>query len=71
MRPHALQRLRRAAGLTQAQVAAAVGVDRVAVARWETGITTPRPAHAAAALAFIRAHARRRSGELAKLANGL
>ncbi|MGW6865879.1 helix-turn-helix domain-containing protein [Streptomyces sp. NPDC054901] len=34
-------RLRRAAGLTQAQVAAAIGVGRVQVARWETGFAEP------------------------------
>ncbi|MCY0954146.1 helix-turn-helix domain-containing protein [Streptomyces sp. H27-S2] len=34
--------LRRAAGLTQAQVAAALGVGRVQVARWETGFNEPR-----------------------------
>ncbi|MEV7560909.1 helix-turn-helix transcriptional regulator [Streptomyces sp. NPDC089795] len=34
--------LRRAAGLTQRQVAAAVGVGRVQVARWETGVAEPR-----------------------------
>ncbi|GAA3261167.1 helix-turn-helix transcriptional regulator [Streptomyces lavendulae] len=34
--------LRRAAGLTQQQVASAVGVGRVQVARWETGAAEPR-----------------------------
>ncbi|WP_331726289.1 helix-turn-helix domain-containing protein [Streptomyces sp. NBC_01276] len=34
--------LRRAAGLTQQQVATAVGVGRVQVARWETGVAEPR-----------------------------
>ncbi|MFD9619688.1 helix-turn-helix transcriptional regulator [Streptomyces virginiae] len=34
--------LRRAAGLTQQQVALAVGVGRVQVARWETGTAEPR-----------------------------
>ncbi|WP_374325389.1 helix-turn-helix domain-containing protein [Streptomyces sp. AP-93] len=33
--------LRRAAGLTQAQVAAALGVGRVQVARWETDRAEP------------------------------
>src|SRR3989442_4287087 len=66
---HTLKRLRRAAGLTQAQVAAAVGVDRVAVARWEAGVTAARAAHYEAAVAFIRAQARRPAGELARLAN--
>ncbi|MFZ3475787.1 helix-turn-helix transcriptional regulator [Streptomyces sp. 4.24] len=34
--------LRRAAGLTQDQVAQALGVGRVQVARWETGVNEPR-----------------------------
>ncbi|WP_324289638.1 helix-turn-helix transcriptional regulator [Streptomyces sp. H27-G5] len=34
--------LRRAAGLTQAQVATAVGVGRVQVARWEAGYAEPK-----------------------------
>lgn len=33
--------LRRAAGLTQLQVADALGVGRVQVARWETGFAEP------------------------------
>ncbi|MGW4506860.1 helix-turn-helix transcriptional regulator [Streptomyces sp. NPDC004436] len=35
------QQLRLAAGLTQAEVAAAIGVQRLAVARWEAGATQP------------------------------
>ncbi|MGI5451414.1 helix-turn-helix domain-containing protein [Streptomyces sp. CA-243310] len=34
--------LRRAAGLTQADVATTLGVGRVQVARWETGTNEPR-----------------------------
>ncbi|WP_419248111.1 helix-turn-helix domain-containing protein [Streptomyces virginiae] len=34
-------RLRRAAGFTQAEVADALGVGRVQVARWETGFAEP------------------------------
>ncbi|WP_251065316.1 helix-turn-helix transcriptional regulator [Streptomyces sp. ISL-44] len=39
--PRVRQQLRIAAGLTQAEVANAVGVQRVAVARWEAGLTQP------------------------------
>ncbi|MFD3781600.1 helix-turn-helix transcriptional regulator [Streptomyces sp. NPDC058612] len=35
------QQLRLAAGLTQAEVAEAIGVKRLAVARWEAGVTQP------------------------------
>lgn len=38
-------RLRRAGGLTQSEVAAAIGVHRVQVARWESGKAEPRPPH--------------------------
>lgn len=36
-------RLREAAGLSRAQVAAAVGVGRTTIANWETGVSTPTP----------------------------
>ncbi|MFK0223285.1 helix-turn-helix transcriptional regulator [Streptomyces vinaceus] len=39
--PQVRQQLRLAAGLTQAEVADAIGVQRVAVARWEAGLTQP------------------------------
>nr|AAS45815.1 SLV.32 [Streptomyces lavendulae] len=39
--PEMRGRLRRAAGFTQAQVAQALGVGRVQVARWETGYADP------------------------------
>ncbi|MEU6680940.1 helix-turn-helix transcriptional regulator [Streptomyces sp. NPDC046925] len=39
--PSVRQQLRIAAGLTQAEVADAIGVQRVAVARWEAGLTKP------------------------------
>ncbi|MFD3680589.1 helix-turn-helix domain-containing protein [Streptomyces sp. NPDC058613] len=35
------RQLRLAAGLTQAEVAGAIGVKRLAVARWEAGATQP------------------------------
>lgn len=38
-------RLRKAASLTQGEVARALGVHRVAVARWETGAHEPRNPH--------------------------
>ncbi|MFC7265843.1 helix-turn-helix domain-containing protein [Streptomyces lutosisoli] len=40
--PHELRRLRKAKSLTQADVAARVGVTRETVRSWETGRTTPR-----------------------------
>ncbi|MFF5101856.1 helix-turn-helix domain-containing protein [Streptomyces sp. NPDC000134] len=40
--PRARRRLREAASLTQAQLAARVGVSRETVRAWETGRTTPR-----------------------------
>ncbi|MCX5207577.1 helix-turn-helix domain-containing protein [Streptomyces sp. NBC_00237] len=39
--PQVRQQLRLAAGLTQAEVAEAIGVKRLAVARWEAGATQP------------------------------
>ena len=44
MTPIGLKRIRRALGLTQEALAKAVGVDRVTVARWETGVhAIPEP----------------------------
>ncbi|MFJ2565799.1 helix-turn-helix domain-containing protein [Streptomyces sp. NPDC087568] len=40
--PYVRARLRLAAGLTQKDVADAVGVKRLAVVRWELGKSTPR-----------------------------
>ncbi|WP_236246848.1 MULTISPECIES: helix-turn-helix transcriptional regulator [unclassified Streptomyces] len=39
--PRVRQQLRLAGGLTQAEVAEVIGVKRVAVARWEAGLTQP------------------------------
>lgn len=36
-----------AAGMTQSELATAVGVDRSIVARWELGVHRPRPARMA------------------------
>lgn len=41
--PGERQRLREAASLSRAQVAAAVGVGRTTVANWETGVSEPAP----------------------------
>ncbi|MFJ8769782.1 helix-turn-helix domain-containing protein [Streptomyces clavifer] len=41
--PAERQRLREAASLSRAQVAAAVGVGRTTVANWETGVSDPTP----------------------------
>jgi transcriptional regulator with XRE-family HTH domain len=46
--PAVRARLRRADGLTQAQVAEALGVTRVQVLRWENGQAEPRAPHRAA-----------------------
>ncbi|MFD3759697.1 helix-turn-helix transcriptional regulator [Streptomyces sp. NPDC058622] len=43
--PRVRAQLRLAAGLTQKDIADAVGVKRVAVARWELGETNPRRPH--------------------------
>ncbi|MEV4872844.1 helix-turn-helix domain-containing protein [Streptomyces syringium] len=43
--PQVRQQLRLAAGLTQQEVAEALGVKRLAVARWELGETYPRRPH--------------------------
>ncbi|WP_329595912.1 helix-turn-helix domain-containing protein (plasmid) [Streptomyces sp. NBC_01362] len=57
--PHVRGQLRRAAGLTQQDVAEAIGVKRLAVARWELGETYPRRPHRAAYLHFLRRLAER------------
>ncbi|WP_435838042.1 helix-turn-helix transcriptional regulator [Streptomyces chrestomyceticus] len=46
--PAERRRLREAAGLSQAQVAAALSARREAVGNWETGRTEPRPPKRAA-----------------------
>ncbi|MET8276847.1 helix-turn-helix transcriptional regulator [Streptomyces sp. NPDC005096] len=43
--PGTRARLRRAASLTQAEVAEAIGVHRIQVVRWESGQAEPRNPH--------------------------
>jgi transcriptional regulator with XRE-family HTH domain len=47
-------RIRRAAGVTQAQVARELDVSASAVARWEQGLRTPRTRTAARYAALLR-----------------
>jgi DNA-binding transcriptional regulator YiaG len=51
--PSRRRRLRERAGLSQLAVARALGVTREAVAYWERGHRTPRPASAAAYLELL------------------
>lgn len=37
--------LRKACGVSQAEAAAALGVDRTTFSRWESGVTQPRGKH--------------------------
>jgi DNA-binding transcriptional regulator YiaG len=48
------ERLRRAAGLSQGEVAAAIGVSYAAVSRWEQGSRRPRGAPAIAWARLLR-----------------
>ncbi|GAA3753857.1 helix-turn-helix domain-containing protein [Streptomyces tremellae] len=57
--PRVRAKLRLAAGLTQQEVAAAVGVKRLAVARWELGQTHPRRPHRAVYLHLLNRLAER------------
>ncbi|MEU0213948.1 helix-turn-helix transcriptional regulator [Streptomyces sp. NPDC006265] len=57
--PHVRQQLRLAAGLTQQEVADAVGVKRLAVARWELGQTHPRRPHRAVYMHLLKRLAER------------
>lgn len=43
--PDIRRALRERVGLTQAEVAVAIGVDRTTVCRWETSDRTPRQPH--------------------------
>ncbi|MFG3610364.1 helix-turn-helix transcriptional regulator [Streptomyces sp. NPDC047928] len=52
--PRVRQQLRRAGGLTQAELAEALGVQRVAVARWEAGLTQPHRNNRLKYAAFLR-----------------
>jgi len=55
------KRIREDTGLTQAEIAKVLGVDRVTVARWETG-TRRIPEMAARLLALIRKERPKRKG---------
>ncbi|MER6445458.1 helix-turn-helix domain-containing protein [Streptomyces venezuelae] len=57
--PQVRARLRVAAGLTQKDVADAVGVKRVAVARWESGEVHPRRPHREVYLHLLKGLAER------------
>ncbi|MFB6865110.1 helix-turn-helix transcriptional regulator [Streptomyces virginiae] len=57
--PHVRQQLRRAAGLTQLEVAEAVGVQRLAIARWELGQVQPRRPHRAIYIHLLKRLAER------------
>ncbi|WSP96040.1 helix-turn-helix domain-containing protein (plasmid) [Streptomyces sp. NBC_01233] len=52
--PRVRQQLRVAGGLTQAEVAEAIGVQRVAVARWEAGLTQPHRNNRLKYASFLR-----------------
>jgi transcriptional regulator with XRE-family HTH domain len=46
--------LRTRSGLTQAEIANAIGVQRPTVSRWESGLRTPRGRHADAYSQLLR-----------------
>lgn len=56
--PGERRRLREAAGLSRAQVGAAVGVGRQTVANWEEGTCTPHPPGRAKYLRLLEGLAR-------------
>ncbi|MFJ2847013.1 helix-turn-helix transcriptional regulator [Streptomyces griseofuscus] len=57
--PRVRAQLRLAAGLTQQDIADAVGVKRVAVARWESGQVHPRRPHLTAYIHLLKGLAER------------
>ncbi len=67
------QRLRKAAGLTQREIASAVGVTPAAVGMWERGERVPRGLEALAyarLLAALAAAALKLAGDAAELVTG-
>ncbi|MCZ1012652.1 helix-turn-helix domain-containing protein [Streptomyces lydicus] len=68
--PPVRAKLRLAAGLTQQEVAEAVGVKRLAVARWELGQTHPRRPHRAVYMHLLKRLAERYP-EAAELDEGM
>ncbi len=57
--PRVRAQLRLAAGLTQQNIADALGVKRMAVTRWELGQTTPRRPHRDAYIHLLKGLAER------------
>ncbi len=57
-----ISQLRRELNLTQAELAAALGVDKQSVSNWECGRNAPWPARQATLLASLK----KRTGELPK-----
>lgn len=60
--PESRAALRQAEGLTQAEVAEAMGVSRVAFQRWETGQAEPRARSRAAYLQLLQGLAKKHPG---------
>ena len=52
--PAEARRIREAAGLSQAGLAALVGVSQLSILRWELGQTSPRPLQAQAWYSTLR-----------------
>jgi DNA-binding transcriptional regulator YiaG len=50
-----LAELRESVGLSQSDVARALGLNQSAVSRWEAGKARPKPAHAVALLELLEA----------------
>jgi len=48
-----LRELREEAGLSQSDIARAIGVAPSQVSRWESGVSQPRPAHALTLLELL------------------
>jgi DNA-binding transcriptional regulator YiaG len=61
--PDALRVIRQKAGLSQGDVAAVLGVERVTVSTWETGRHTPRGAVLDAYMALLLVLGQRTNGE--------
>ncbi|MGP3950982.1 helix-turn-helix transcriptional regulator [Streptomyces sp. 7N604] len=64
--PDVRAELRRADGLTQAEVAEAIGVSRLQVIRWEQGQAVPRRKHRAAYAHLLKGLAAKHPGVAAR-----